>query len=229
MTAWVRSSIGKKVLMAGSGLVLLGFVLAHLAGNLLIYAGPRALNAYAHKLRELGLWFWVARAGLLIAVLIHIVTSLQLAMENRRARPVAYHRQRFLKTTLAARTMWLSGLLILAYLVYHLLHFTFGVVAPDFAHGTDPLGHHDVYRMIVLSFQQWPVVLAYGLGVGFVCLHLSHGIGSVCQTLGVTNERTLPIATRVGRLIAWGIFLGYLSIPLAIWCGLIPSTGRGAF
>lgn len=221
----VRSSIGKKVLMAASGLILFGFVVGHLAGNLLIFAGPDALNGYARKLRHLGLGLWVVRGLLLASVGVHIWTSLELSIENRRARPVPYRRYRPAETTLAARTMMLSGVLVLAYLVYHLLHFTFHVTNPGLAHLPDPLGGHDVYTMMVLSFQHRAISLAYLVGVGMVCAHLSHGVASAFQTLGLNNERTLTCVERAGRAMAWGIFVGYASIPLSVLFGLIePRT-----
>ena len=207
--------------MAVSGLVLVGFVIAHLLGNLLIYLGPEAINAYAKHLRDLGPLLWVARGVLLLAVIVHAETSVRLAIENRRARPQPYEAARHRETTLAARTMMASGLLLVAYLVYHLLHFTFRVTNPAISHATDALGRHDVYAMMVRSFQQPAISLAYILGMTVLCLHLGHGIGSVFQTLGLTNERTIPFATRAGRLLAFAIYLGYISIPLAVLLGLV--------
>ena len=217
----VSSSIGKKALMAASGLALFGFVVMHLAGNLLLYRGPDALNAYAAKLEHLGPWLWAARAGLLAALVVHLVTSAQLTLENRRARPQAYAAYHPVKTTLAARTMMATGILLLVYLVYHLLHFTFRVTNPEISHGLDALGRRDVYTMVIRSFRQLPISLAYVLGVGAVCFHLSHGIASAPQTLGLNNERTLAAVSLAGRAAAVTIFLGYSSIPLAILTGFV--------
>lgn len=215
------SSIGKKVLMAASGLVLVGFVIAHLAGNLLIFAGPDALNGYAKKAEGLGPWLWAARGGLLVAVAVHIWTSVQLSLENRRARPQRYRVYRASETTPAARTMMATGLLLLAYLIYHLLHFTFRVTNPGISHGVDPLGRRDVYVMVVRSFQQVPISLAYVLGVGAVCVHLSHGIASAVQTLGLSTERTLAAVFWAGRALAAAVFLGYTAIPAAVLAGFL--------
>ncbi len=215
------TSIGRKTLMALSGLALLGFVIAHLLGNLLIFRGAEALNAYALKLEHLQPLVWSARIGLLLAALAHVWTSIQLARENRRARPVGYQRQRMASTTLAARTMLVSGLLLLAYIVYHLLHFTFRVAHPEVAHLVDALGHRDVYAMVVRSFQQWPITAVYVVAMACLCMHLSHGIGSAAQTLGVNNERTLAAFHLGGALLAWLLFLGYCSIPLAVILGLV--------
>ena len=219
--SFLSSSIGKKVLMALSGLALSGFVLAHLAGNLLIFRGPGALNAYAAKLEHLGPWLWVPRAGLLAAIIVHIWTSVQLSLENRRARPQPYARFRPVETTLAARTMMATGILLLAFLIYHLLHFTFRVTNPEISHGLDAFGRRDVYTMVVRSFQQPLLSLAYLLGVGAVCFHLSHGIASTCQTLGLNNERTLALVSQAGAWAAVLIFLGYSAIPLAALLGMV--------
>ena len=211
--------------MAASGLALLGFVIAHLLGNLTIYLGPEAINKYAQKLSDLGLLLWVSRFGLLAAVLVHAVTSVQLARENRAARPRRYEQFRPRQTTWAARTMMASGLLIVVYVVYHLLHFTFRVTNPDLSHGVDATGHHDVYAMMVLSFRIPLISLAYILGMAMVCLHLSHGIGSAPQTLGLNNERTLRLFGALGKAIALLLFLGYISIPIAVLIGVIPAPG----
>ena len=208
-------------MMALSGLVLVGFIISHLLGNLLVFRGPDVLNAYALKLRHLGPLLWAARGFLLLAVLVHIKTSMELAIENRRARPQAYRMQRHAETTPAARLMVVSGLLVLAYLIYHLLHFTFRVTNPDFSHGVDALGRHDVYSMVVRSFQHAPIALAYVAGMAFVCLHLSHGVASAFQTLGLTNERTLPVLSWSSRLFALAVFLGYSAIPVAILIGAV--------
>jgi succinate dehydrogenase / fumarate reductase cytochrome b subunit len=219
--SWLRSSIGKKVLMAASGLVLVGFVVMHLAGNLLIFGGRDALNAYGVKLRDYGALLWAARGVLIAAVVIHIITSIQLSLENRRARPQPYARLDSDTTSLAARTMLLSGVLLLAYLAYHLLHLTFGVTDPVVFTAKDPLGRHDIYGMVVRGFRNPWISLAYLAGVGCVCLHLSHGIGSMAQTLGLNNERTIPIMTWTGRILSLLLFLGYAAIPVAVLAGAV--------
>ena len=159
--------------------------------------------------------------SLLAALVVHLVTSVQLTLENRRARPQAYAAYHPVKTTLAARTMMATGILLLVYLVYHLLHFTFRVTNPEISHGLDALGRRDVYTMVIRSFRQLPICLAYVLGVGVVCFHLSHGIASAPQTLGLNNERTLAAVSLAGRAAAVTIFLGYSSIPLAILTGFV--------
>jgi succinate dehydrogenase / fumarate reductase cytochrome b subunit len=217
----LRSSIGKKALMALSGLVLVGFLISHLLGNLLIFGGPDALNAYGAKLRHLGWGLWAARGFLLVMAGVHIVTSLQLAAENRRARPRRYHVQRYAETTPAARSMLVSGVLVLAYVIYHLLHFTFRVTNPSISHGVDALGRHDIYAMVVGSFHQPAIALAYVAGMACVCLHLSHGVASAFQTLGLNSERTVPVFSWISRLFAAAMFLGYCAIPAAVLSGVV--------
>jgi succinate dehydrogenase / fumarate reductase cytochrome b subunit len=217
----IRSSIGKKALTALTGLLLLGFVIAHLLGNLLIFSGPEAINAYSLTLRKLGAGLWAARIALLLAALLHIFTSALLTIENRKARTQPYRIYRPEQTNLAARSMIFSGILIALYIVYHLLHFTFRVTNPELANLVDARGSQDVYSMIVLSFQQWPVSLAYLIGLGAVCVHLSHGIGSSAQSLGLANERTIMQCMLIGRVIAVILFAGYASIPLAVLLGAL--------
>ena len=219
--AWARSSIGKKALMALSGLALALFVLVHLAGNLLVFAGPDAMNAYAVKLRHFGPWLWVARGGLLSAALVHIWTSVALAVENRRARPRYYARYRARATSFVARFMLSTGVVFTAFLVYHLLHFTFRLTHPEISNGVDALGRHDVYGMVVQSFQDRRLAVAYVIGVAAVCVHLSHGIASTFQTLGVNDERSLARVSLAGRLASAMVFLGYSAIPLAALLGYL--------
>lgn len=212
--------------MAASGLLLIGFVIAHLLGNLLVFAGPGSLNAYAKKLRDWGGLLWAARVSLLAALVVHVWASIRLAAENRAARPVRYHATYPTQTTWAARTMLLSGLLMAGYLVYHLLHMTFRITNPDISHATDALGRHDVYSMVVWSFRHRAIALAYVLGVGLLCFHLSHGMASAFQTLGLTTERTIPLIGHASRIMAIAVFIGYASIPLAVLFGWLRPIGH---
>jgi succinate dehydrogenase / fumarate reductase cytochrome b subunit len=213
--------------MGASGLMLVGFAVAHLLGNLLIFFGPDALNAYAQKLEHLGVLLWAARISLLAAAAAHIATGIQLAHENRAARPIGYRKQQSLSTTWAAKTMALSGALLLAYIIYHLLHFTFGVTHPSAANLTDHLGRHDVYSMVVLGFQDLPVSIGYILAMGLLSSHLAHGIASMFQSIGLTDERARPALEGASRLIALGLFIGYSSIPLAVMLGIVRLGAGG--
>ena len=223
----VKSSIGKKAVMAITGLLLIGFIVGHLAGNLLIFAGPDALNSYAKKLRDLGNLLWVIRFILLTIVGLHIWSAICLTLENREARPVAYQKKAHNTTSYAARTMMVSGFIVLAYIIYHLLHFTVRITHPDFSHLTDAMGRHDVYSMVVLSFQQWPVSIAYIISMLLLSAHLSHGVSSLFQSLGLNDERWIPRFKLAGRLFAAVIFIGYSSIPLCAWLGIL-KTGAAA-
>jgi len=208
--------------MALSGLILFGFVIGHLLGNLLVFAGPEALNGYARKLRQLGPGLWIARVGLLIALIAHVLSAIALARENRAARPVGYRMLRSRETTFAARTMGWSGALILLYLLYHLLHFTFRMAHPELVQLTDLHGHPDVYAMVIMSFQRPVISLVYILSMGLLWFHLRHGIASAMQSLGLNTERTIPRWEWFGRVMSMAIFLGYVSIPLAVLTGILP-------
>lgn len=221
------STLGKKVLMAASGAALVGFVIAHLMGNLQIFLGQEAINHYAATLQAAVKLVWPARIFLLAMVLLHIVTSIQLSVEARKARPVAYARKDYIKASLASRTMLISGLLILAFIVYHLLHFTFLKVHPAYTHLLDMKGRHDVYSMMVLSFQQPLISIAYIIPIFFLCAHLSHGLSSLFQSVGLNTLRSRRLLSVWGARFAWLIFIGYAAIPLAClfgWVKLPPGV-----
>ena len=214
--SFFSSSIGKKILMALSGLALYGYVIAHLVGNLQIFAGPEKLNAYAKFLHSLGGLLWLARFGLLAAVVVHIYVAVKLTLENKAARPVPYFNQKTNLASYASRTMKYSGLIIFSFIVYHLLHFTLGVTDPE-AHGLkDSLGNHDVYRMVVSGFSNPIVSFAYIFSMGLLCIHLSHGFFSLFQTLGINRPEFDAKLKLVSNLFGLGIFLGNASMPLAV-------------
>lgn len=217
----ILSSLGKKFVVALTGLLLLGFLITHLSGNLLIFLGPEALNAYAQKLRDLGPMLWAARSGLLLAAVLHIWFSIKLTLENKKARPISYREKKPLQSTWAGRTMILSGMVVLGFIVYHLLHFTFGIANPAIAHLVDPLQRPDVYSMVIRGFQDPFVALGYSAALALLGLHLSHGISSSLQSLGLNNEKTLLIFSKAGRALAALITLGYISIPLSILLGWV--------
>ncbi len=217
-----RSSVGRKVIVAVTGIILILFVIGHLLGNLQIFLGPDWINGYSQHLRDLGPLLWAIRAFLLIAVILHIYFTILLALENRRARPEAYVRKQNVKATFASRSMVLSGLIVLAFIIYHLAHFTVRVTDPRFAllkH--DPLNRYDVYSMMVYGFQNYYVSGFYILGLFLLALHLSHGSSSFFQSLGINNQRLAPRLALGGRIFAWLLFAGYTSIPVAILLGLI--------
>jgi len=221
LTGHFSSSVGKKFLMAASGAALVGFVIAHLAGNLQIFLGQEAINRYAEFLKSNLELLWPARIFLLAMLGLHVITSVQLTLEARAARPIPYQNKDFIKASLASRTMIYSGLLIFAFIVYHLLHFTFFKVHPQYSQVTDAKGRHDVYSMMVLSFQQPWICVAYIVPVFFLCFHLSHGISSMFQSLGFNTDRTRESLACWGACLAWLMFLGYAAIPLACLLGIV--------
>jgi len=220
------SSIGKKWIVALTGLVLVAYVLGHLAGNLQIFLPNKArINAYGAFLHSLGPMLWAIRAFLIACFVIHIVTTIQLAIENRRARPERYEGARYKRATWEGRSMVMSGLIVFCFVVFHILHFTTNTIRPDFANlkemMPDGTERHDVFRMVVLGFQSWPASCFYILGMILLCMHLSHGFGSLVQTLGLNSTRLAPWLERGGRVLAVIICLGYIAIPIAVMTGFL--------
>ena len=222
LTHFYRSSIGKKIIVASTGIILIVFVIGHLLGNLQIFIGPDWINGYSEHLRELGPILWLIRIFLLVTVITHIYVTIQLAIENRRARPNAYVDKHYVKATFASRHMVMSGLIVLAFIIYHLAHFTVRVTDPRFGLlKADPLGHYDVYSMMVYGFQNYYVSAFYVLGLFLLALHLSHGSSSFFQSLGFNDKKMTPRLALGGRIFAWLIFIGYSSIPIAVLLGWV--------
>lgn len=218
--AWIFSSLGKKTIVALTGIALVLFVIGHLAGNLTFFAGPDWLNSYGQHLRDLGPLLWAARIGLLAAVFFHIYFTMLLWKENQAARPQKYAVSAPMKTTVFARTMRLTGLFVLAFVVFHLAHFTWGWVQPHSAHLKDSLGRHDIYTMVVTGFAHPLIALIYVVGLFLLTFHLSHGIGSLFQTLGLSTSKLRPFYENLARGLAWVLFLGYVAIPISVQLGL---------
>jgi len=213
------------MIVALTGLILILFVIGHLLGNLQIFLGPDWINGYSQHLRDLGPLLWAIRVFLLATVVIHIYVTIHLSVENRRARPKRYIDRRYVKATFASRHMVMSGLIVLAFIVYHLAHFTVRVTDPRFVLlKADPLGHYDVYSMMVYGFQSYFVSGFYVLGLFLLALHLSHGSSSFFQSLGLNDRKLTPRLALGGRIFAWLLFVGYTSIPVAILLGLIKPT-----
>ena len=210
------------MIVAATGVILILFVIGHLLGNLQIFLGPEWINGYAEHLRDLGPLLWAIRAFLLFVVLAHIYYTIRLAIENRCARPQRYRRKETVKATFASRSMVLSGLILVAFIVYHLLHFSVRTTDPRFAAlPKDPLGHYDVYSMMVLGFQSPLVSGFYILAMFLLALHLSHGSSSFFQSLGLNNQKLTPRLAVGGRVFAWLLFIGYSSIPAAVLLGWV--------
>ncbi|HSL92468.1 MAG TPA: succinate dehydrogenase cytochrome b subunit [Candidatus Limnocylindrales bacterium] len=217
---FTTSSVGRKVLMAGSGFFMLLFVIVHLLGNSSIFAGPDGINAYAEKLQGLGPFVWVSRLFMLAMLGIHILFGILVTLENWSANPEKYKVKKMLKATFAGETMIWTGALLLAFIVYHLLQFTVRIT-PDVVLGEDAKGRFDVFSMVAASFRHAPIVAIYVAAMVTLFLHLSHGIQSIFQTIGWSNDKTLPTYTRLGQVLAVVFFLGYSAIPVLILSGIL--------
>ena len=206
---FTRSTIGLKVLMALTGVILAGFVLAHVTGNLLVFAGEAKMNAYAHMLKASALVLWGARTVLLASVVTHIVAAIKLYKRRGEARPVAYGFKEPHGSTYAARTMILSGPILALFIVYHLLHFTVGAAHPKF-------DEHNAYQNVVVGFSSLPVVAVYLIAMACLCLHLSHGVWSLMQTIGINRPNWECALRRLAILYGVAVCGGFISIPLGV-------------
>lgn len=221
LTAIWRTTVGKKAVMAVTGAILVGFVIAHVAGNLKIFLGAESFDAYALFLRTVGepllpysVLLWVARSVLLISAVLHIVAAVELTRINWAARPRSYA-VKPLATSLAAITMRWSGVLLAVFIVYHLLHLTLGAVG--FPAGT--FSHESAYRNVIAGFSIWYVSVFYVLAMGGLCLHLDHGIWSMFETLGLNNFRVSRGLRLLSRVVAFLVFLGFIAVPIAVLAG----------
>ncbi len=210
------------MIVAITGIILILFVVGHLLGNLQIFLGPDWINGYSQHLRDLGPLLWLVRIFLLVTVIVHIYVTIRLAIDNRRARPNQYIGKEYVKATFASRHMVMSGLTVLAFIIYHLAHFTFRKTDPRFLLlKLDPLNRYDVYSMMVYGFQNYFVSGFYVLGLFLLALHLSHGSSSFFQSLGLNDKKLTPRLAFGGRIFAWLLFVGYVSIPIVVLLGLV--------
>jgi len=214
--AFLSSSIGKKIVMAVTGAALFGFVVAHMVGNLQVFLGREAMNAYAVSLRELlhGAGLWMARGGLLAAVALHIWAATSLTLMNRAARPLGYRQRQDLASTYASRTMRWSGVILALFVVYHLMHLTWGNAHPNFR-------HDDVYHNFIVGFQQPLVSFFYIVAMIGLGLHMWHGVWSMMQTLGLNHPRYNPLRQGCAVLITLVVVLGNIAFPVAVLAGLL--------
>ncbi len=222
--SWLRpvlgSSIGRKHVVAVTGAMLSLFVLLHLLGNLLIFAGPDALNQYAATIQSSPGIVWGARLSLLAIVLVHLVVALQLNVENKKARPVAYAKNNNVQLSFASRHMVLTGILLGVFITYHLLHFTFHIVN-NTGYAVDAMGRHDVYRMVILGFQNPAITAFYIISMLVLGLHMSHGVASVFQTFGLYHIKYNRAVRCFGCAYGWAIPLANIAIALAVLLGII--------
>jgi succinate dehydrogenase / fumarate reductase, cytochrome b subunit len=211
-----QTTVGRKAIMAVTGFILFGFVCGHLLGNLQIFLPPEKINHYAATLRSLPPLLWGTRITLLVSVILHIWSSFQLWLLQRQARPIKYVKRASLNSTYASRTMLWSGPIIAAFVIFHLLHLTFGTVHPG-----GPFDEHNVYNNVVTGFQVWPVSLFYIIAMIMLCYHLYHGLWSIFQSLGFSHPVYTPWLQRFSKVVAILIAAGNISIPVAVLAGVI--------
>lgn len=207
--------------MGATGAFLIVFVVMHLLGNLEIFFGRDAMNEYAIFLRSIPKALWSLRILTLISFVTHIYLSIKLSLENKAARPVGYAVKQNVAATTASRTMMYSGILLLAFILFHLAHLTFGWTHPEHFHMVDHLGRHDVYGMAVAGFQNGWLVAFYIIAVASLSFHLSHGFASAAQTYGLSKGAYGPLFRQGGMIFSILIFIGYVSIPLSVWLGFV--------
>ena len=212
-----NSSIGKKLIVALTGAVLVLFLAGHLIGNLLIFKSPEDFNEYAEFLHHIGhgMGIWVARLGLLGALFLHVAATICLVIQNREAKQVGYECEKYVQANRGSRWMIWSGLTIIFFIIFHILHFTVRVDAElaDLANSKDPHG------MVILAFQNPLVVIFYVIAMTCLCSHLSHGVASIFQTLGLRTRKNAMLIDYSAKAYTYVIYLGFISIPIAILFG----------
>lgn len=208
------ATIGKKTVMAITGVILFGFVLVHMAGNLQVFLGRDEFDAYGRLLRTEPALLWLARLILLASVILHIGAAVQLSALNQKSRPIGYQKKESIASSYASRTMMWSGPILAAFIVYHLLHFTVGVVHPNFQEG-------HVYDNVIAGFRVIPVSIAYIVAMILLGMHLNHGAWSMFQSLGVSNPRYSMALKRFANIFSILIVLGFISIPIAVMAGVL--------
>lgn len=233
LDAYLMSSVGQKMLVALTGLGLASFVIAHLIGNLKMFAGPDSINEYAYFLKhKTGVLIWVARAGLLGIFALHLCVALRLKWKAAAARPIGYAVRRTAQASPASTTMIWTGIVVGLFIVFHLAHYTFALVhtvpAADGRGGgvnylelKDANGHHDVYRMVIAGFSDPLLAGIYLVSQVVLFVHLSHGLQSSLQTLGLVGRRFTPAVQMLGYAAAGAILIGNCSLVLAVWAGII--------
>lgn len=250
LSSFLSSTLGRKVLMALSGIVLVLFVLGHMLGNLQIFLGAEVINAYAYKLHhelptEL---LWAVRLLLLATIGVHIWAAVSLTLDNRRARPDRYDTKKTVQASYASRTMRMSGVILLAFILFHIVHFTARSVPgmryedPNVLQPTEvplvkqgevvmkdgqPVMTFNVNDMMVTGFQVWWVSLFYIVATGLLCLHLTHGVSSMFQTLGLSNRNWRVRLNRLALLYGWVVFLGFAAIPVATLTNVLKTDPSG--
>jgi len=213
MARFYESTIGKKAIMAVTGFILFGYLIAHMLGNLQIFLGSTVMDHYAEALHGNPPLLWTARTILLISVVLHIWASIQLSVVKKEARPVAYVKRANVSSSWASRSMMLSGPIIAAFVIFHLLHLTTGTIHPRF------MELHP-YENLVTGFAV-PFALAYIVVMVLIGFHLSHGIWSMFQSMGLSHPRYTPAIKKFASIFSWILIAGFISVPVAVLTGLV--------
>jgi succinate dehydrogenase / fumarate reductase, cytochrome b subunit len=223
LLTFYRSTIGKKIIMGVTGLIGIGFVILHMAGNLQVFVSQEKINAYGALLHgPLAELTWLLRIVLIVAVVLHVLMAYQLTRISAAARPIGYQRKEAQVATLASRTMKWGGVLLLIFIVVHILHFTTEQIDPGGWRGmTDAHGNRDVYGNLVASFRIWWVAAFYIISMIALGLHLYHGAWSSVRTLGHAKESPNPLHRRIAAVVAGIVWLGFTIVPVAVITGLI--------
>ena len=211
-----QSTNGKKAVMAVTGAILFLFILGHLLGNLQIFESRARLNAYGQLLHDLGELLWIVRSVLIVAVLLHIWATIALALHNRKARPIGYAKKKSVNSSYADRTMYWSGPIVLAFVIFHLLEFTAGVIHPESRYIPG-----DIFHNVTAGFSVWWVSVWYIFALILLGMHLRHGLWSMFQSLGLNHPRHTPVLKQAALWIAVLITAGYISIPVAVLAGWV--------
>ena len=207
--------------MAGTGLVLVLFLLGHMIGNLQMHIGQEKMNVYAETLQNLGGLLWIIRAALLLFLVLHVIASIRLKALNLSARPEPYAFKNTVKATLASRTMIWTGVMIFLFVTYHLLHFTVKATNPQYGGLFDATGRHDVYSMVVIGYQNIAISVVYILSMLMLGFHLIHAIESTFQTLGINHPKYNPFIHGLSVTLSLVIVIGFVSIPVGVLFGWI--------
>jgi len=218
---WYQTSLGKKFIMGVTGLLMVGFAVAHMLGNLSIFGGADGINAYAEHLRAFPPLLWVFRGVMVVAFILHIYTGVSLYLENRAARPVGYTLKKNEKTTFSALTMIWTGILLGFFVLYHILHFTIHAFNSEFSKMIDEANRFDVFTMVTSSLTHTGIAFIYVAAMVILLLHLLHGIQSFFQSLGLTNDSTLPLLVIGGRFVAGVVAVGFLFTPVLVYFKVI--------
>jgi len=210
-----ESTVGKKAVMAVTGAILFLFVVGHMIGNLQIYLGAEKLDHYAQTLRSIPSLLWGVRLVLLVSVILHIIAATQLGLRARRARPRAYVKWTSAGTTYASRTMYWSGPILLAFIIYHILHFTTGqALGPEFREG-------EVYHNVIVGFSFVPASIVYIIAMLMLGSHLYHGVWSMFQSVGISHPRYTPLLKKLAAIAAAALVIGNISIPVSVMLGIL--------